>query len=244
MQAVDALSCRHVSHRYGRRLALDDVTLAIPPGRFAVLMGRNGAGKTTLLSLITRLYHAQAGTIEVLDMDIRKRPLEALAAMGVVFQQLTIDLDLTVRENLTYHAALHGLSRREATARIEEELERIGMRERIDERVRKLSGGMRRRIEIARALLHRPHLLLLDEPTAGLDIAVRSAILSHVRELCRERGTAVLWTTHLVEEAEGADLAIVLHHGRLLESGPPESIFRNGRARMSTDAFLAITGSG
>ena len=127
MQAVAALSCTHVSHRYGERLALDDVTLAVPSGSFAVLMGRNGAGKTTLVSLVTRLYHAQQGSIAIFGMELRENPLKALALMGVVFQQLTIDLNLTVRENLTYHAALHGLSRREAHARIEEELERIGI---------------------------------------------------------------------------------------------------------------------
>jgi ABC-2 type transport system ATP-binding protein len=243
MQAVAALTCTHVSHRYGARLALDGVSIAVPAGSFAVLMGRNGAGKTTLLSLITRLYHAQQGSIAIFEMDLRKQPLKALASMGVVFQQLTIDLDLTVRENLTYHAALHGLSRRDATVRIEEELERIGMRERIDERVRSLSGGMRRRVEIARALLHQPKLILLDEPTAGLDMAVRSAILTHVRSLCNERGTTVLWTTHLIEEVDCADLVIVLHQGRVLEAGLADEVFRSADARGSANAFLTMTES-
>jgi ABC-2 type transport system ATP-binding protein len=244
MQDVAALSCTSVSHRYGGRLALDDVSFAIPPGSFAVLMGRNGAGKTTLISLITRLYHAQQGAIRIFGMDLREQPLKALAAIGVVFQQLTIDLDLTVRENLIYHAALHGLSRREGSVRIEEELERIGLRERMNERVRSLSGGMRRRVEIARALLHRPKLILLDEPTAGLDMAVRSAILGHVRALCRERGTAVLWTTHLIEEADAADLAIVLHQGRMLECGVPDAIFSKGSTSSAGEAFLAMTEAG
>jgi ABC-2 type transport system ATP-binding protein len=244
MQDVAALSCTGVSHRYGGRLALDDVSFAVPPGSFAVLMGRNGAGKTTLISLITRLYHAQQGAIRIFGMDLREQPLKALAAMGVVFQQLTIDLDLTVRENLIYHAALHGLSRREASVRIDEELERIGLRDRLNERVRSLSGGMRRRVEIARALLHCPKLMLLDEPTAGLDLAVRSAILTHVRALCRERGTAVLWTTHLIEEAEAADLAIVLHQGRVLECGMPDAIFSKASAGSAGEAFLAMTAAG
>jgi ABC-2 type transport system ATP-binding protein len=244
MQDVAALSCSHVSHRYGARAALDDVSFDVPPGSFAVLMGRNGAGKTTLISLITRLYHAQQGAIRIFGMDLRGEPLKALAAIGVVFQQLTIDLDLTVRENLIYHAALHGLSRREASTRIGEELERIGMRERLNERVRSLSGGMRRRVEIARALLHRPRLILLDEPTAGLDMAVRSAILAHVRALCRERGTAVLWTTHLIEEADAADLAVVLHNGRLLDCGLPETIFSKAKASSAGEAFLAMTEAG
>jgi len=241
MQTVAALACTHVSHRYGARLALDGVNIAVPPGSFAVLLGRNGAGKTTLISLITRLYHAQQGSIAIFGMELRENPLKALALMGVVFQQLTIDLDLTVRENLTYHAALHGLSRRDAKARIDEELERIGMRERIDERVRSLSGGMRRRIEIARALLHQPKLILLDEPTAGLDMAVRKDILQHVRTLCRDRGTTVLWTTHLIEEVDSADLAIVLHEGRVLEAGIADDVFRSANGRGSADVFLTMT---
>ncbi len=243
MQTVAALTCTHVTHRYGVRLALDDATFAVPAGSFAVLMGRNGAGKTTLISLITRLYHAQQGEIAVFGIHLREQPLRALATMGVVFQQLTIDLDLTVRENLTYHALLHGLSRREGSMRVEEELERIGMHDRLDERVRSLSGGMRRRVEIARALLHRPKLLLLDEPTAGLDMAVRGALLQHVRTLCRERGTTVLWTTHLIEEADDADLAIVLHQGRVRECGLPHDVFRGGQASANAEAFLAMTES-
>ena len=244
MQDVAALSCSGLSHRYGGRLALNDVSFAVPPGSFAVLMGRNGAGKTTLISLITRLYHAQQGAIGVFGMQLRMQPLKALAAIGVVFQQLTIDLDLSVRENLIYHAALHGLSRREALVRIDEELELIDMRERLDERVRNLSGGMRRRVEIARALLHRPKLILLDEPTAGLDMAVRSAILTHVRALCRERGTAVLWTTHLIEEVDAADLAIVLHQGHVVECGVPDAIFSRSKASSAGEAFLAMTEAG
>src|SRR5579884_1743290 len=229
MQDVAALECMRVSHRYGARVALNDVTFSVPAGHLAVLMGRNGAGKTTLISLITRLYHAQQGTIAIFGMDLRENAMKALATMGVVFQQLTIDLDLTVRENLTYHALLHGLSRREACARIDEELERIGMRDRIDERVRSLSGGMRRRVEVARALIHRPKLLLLDEPTAGLDLAVRGALVQHVRALCRERGATVLWTTHLIDEVDTADLAIVLQQGRVVECGPADEIFRTRR---------------
>ncbi len=244
MQDIAALSCANVSHRYGGRPALDDVSFAVPRGSFAVLMGRNGAGKTTLIALITRLYHAQQGAIRVFGMDLRGEPLKALAAIGVVFQQLTIDLDLTVRENLIYHAALHDLSRREALIRIDEELERIGLRDRSNERVRNLSGGMRRRAEIARALLHRPKLILLDEATAGLDMAVRSAILTHVRALCRERGTAVLWTTHLIEEADPADLAIVLHQGRVLDCGLPETIFSKAKASSAGEAFLVMTEAG
>lgn len=241
MQAVNALECSHVSHSYSGRLALDDVSFAIPPGRFAVLLGRNGAGKTTLISLITQLYHARQGSMRIFGTDLREDALRALAAMGVVFQQLTIDLDLSIRENLLYHGALYGLSRRERKLRAREELERIGLSSRIDDKVRNLSGGMRRRVEIARALLHEPRLLLLDEPTAGLDMGVRSDILAHVQSLCRRRGTAVLWTTHLIEEVESADLAIVMHHGRVLQCGAPKEVLGGTRGRSGTETFLELT---
>jgi ABC-2 type transport system ATP-binding protein len=241
MQAVNALECSHVSHSYSGRLALDDVSFSIPPGNFAVLLGRNGAGKTTLISLITRLYHARQGSMRVFGADLREEALRALAVMGVVFQQLTIDLDLSIRENLLYHGALYGLSRRERKLRACEELDRIGLSDRIDDKVRNLSGGMRRRVEIARALLHQPRLLLLDEPTAGLDMAVRSDILTHVQSLCRQRGTAVLWTTHLIEEVEAADLAIVMHHGRVVQCGAPGEILGEARGRSGTETFLELT---
>jgi ABC-2 type transport system ATP-binding protein len=241
MQALNALECIHVSHSYSGRLALDDVSFAVPPGQFAVLLGRNGAGKTTLFSLVTRLYHARTGDIRVLGTDVRAQPQRALAAMGIVFQQLTIDLELTIRENLNYHGALYGLSRQERKMRLGEEIERIGLADRMDERVRNLSGGLRRRAEIARALLHRPRLLLLDEPTAGLDIAMRRTILAHLLALCRERGTAVLWTTHLIEEAEAADLAIILHEGRVLQVGPPAEVLRSAAAQSSADTFVTMT---
>lgn len=246
MQECSALICGHVSHRFSRRLALDDVSFMIPRGAFAGLVGRNGAGKTTLISLVTRLYQPQQGTIHVMGNELRKDPLAALATMGIVFQQLTIDLDLTVLENLKYHAALHGMTSTEARRRIGEELERLCIADRIHDRVRNLSGGMRRRAEIARALLHRPSLLLLDEPTAGLDVEARRSILQHVRALCGECGTAVLWTTHLMEEVQTADMMIVLDRGRLVEPSvarrqfnDEKALVQQGRCRPNQNADAA-----
>lgn len=220
MQAVAALSVRHVSYTYRGRRGLDDVSFSIPQGSFAVLLGPNGAGKTTLVSLITRLYDPESGSIEVLGHSLRKRPLAALAMMGIVFQQLTLDLDLTLRENLRYHCALRGLPRQDAEARLCDELARARLSDRADDMVRNLSGGLRRRVEIARALLHRPSLLLVDEPTAGLDVESRRAILAHAHDLCRSRGMAVLWATHFMDEAEGADLRLSLEAGRLAGCRP------------------------
>ena len=177
-----AVAIEGVSHCYGRRQALDDVTFSITPSTFAVLLGLNGAGKSTLFSLITRLYAIQRGRIRIFGRDVGHASSEALRMVGVVFQQRTLDLDLSVVQNLTYHAALHGIGKHDGCARAEEVLARIALSDRANDKVRNLSGGQMRRVEIARALLHRPRLLVLDEPTVGLDIKSRADILGYVRD--------------------------------------------------------------
>jgi ABC-2 type transport system ATP-binding protein len=219
MDPVPAFCVEGLGHRFGQRRVLSDVSFSIAPGDFTVLLGLNGAGKTTLFSLATRLYAQSAGTIRVFGMDIRERALDCLRLMGVVFQQPTLDLDLTVEQNLFYHCALHGLSHREAKGRIAAEVERVGLQEQRRERARRLSGGQRRRIEIARAQLHRPRLLLLDEPTVGLDMASRQFLLDHVRSLCRDDGLAVLWATHLIDEVGEGARVVVLHRGEVRAVG-------------------------
>jgi ABC-2 type transport system ATP-binding protein len=236
------LAVSGLSHAFGKRTVLDAVDLTVRAGSFTVLLGLNGAGKTTLFALVTRLYHARAGTITVFGHDIQRTPGPALARMGVVFQQPTLDLDLTVEQNLRYHAALHGMPRRLAASRLLEELTRIGLEGRRRDKVRQLSGGQRRRVELARALLHRPSLLLLDEPTVGLDLASRHFLLEHVRTLCREQGIGVLWATHLIDEV-GADAdVVVLHRGRVVASGRPAALIAMTGARDLRDAFAALTG--
>jgi ABC-2 type transport system ATP-binding protein len=238
---VTALAVEHLGHRFGARAALSEVSFTIATGVFAILLGLNGAGKTTLISVATGLYQAQAGDVRIFGHSLRRQPLVGLASLGVVFQTPTLDLDLTVAENLRYHAALHGLSRRDGESRAFDELDRFGLCNRTDEKTRVLSGGLRRQVEIARALLHRPHLLLLDEATAGLDVAVRRAILAHVRSLCRERNLGVLWATHLMDEVEPRDHILVLHEGRLLWSGPAEALPGVAGAKTFPEAFLALT---
>ncbi|MEI9983147.1 MAG: ABC transporter ATP-binding protein [Aliidongia sp.] len=222
-----ALAVTGLSHSFGRTQVLDRVGFALAPGDFTVLLGLNGAGKTTLFALVTRLYHSGTGSIAVFGNDIQRRSAAALASMGVVFQQPTLDLDLTVEQNLSYHASLHGMSRVAARPHIEAELDRVGLLERRHDRVRQLSGGQRRRIELARALVHEPSLLLLDEPTVGLDIESRHFLIEHVRKLCAEQRLAVLWATHLIDEANQDSRVIVLHRGRVLADGKvPEVVAR------------------
>ncbi len=209
------LSVKDLSFFYGERRALDDVTVALPAGRFCALLGPNGAGKSTLFSLLTRLQVAPEGQITVDGMSLVDHPRAALAKIGVVFQQMTLDLDLSVERNLFYFASLHGLSRKLAETRIDEALELLNMAERRGERARDLNGGHRRRMELARALIHKPKLLLLDEPTVGLDAASRASVTKYAHDLA-ETGISVLWATHLVDEIEDTDLAVVLHKGKIL----------------------------
>jgi ABC-2 type transport system ATP-binding protein len=236
-----ALEVRGVSHSYGSRKALDNVDIVVPQARFAVLLGLNGAGKTTLFSLVTRLFHTRQGSIRVLGHAVDRDPGEALRLLGVVFQARTLDLDLSVMENLLYHAALHGIGGREARRRAEAALQDVDLAERGRDAARKLSGGQMRRVEIARALLHRPRLLVLDEPTVGLDVASRSAILLHVRGLVRERGVAVLWATHLLDEVETSDRVVVLHKGRVQAAGTVGDVVTAAGGADMRDAFTRLT---
>jgi len=213
-----ALQVAGLSHRWGAKTALDGVSFSLPPGRFCALLGPNGAGKSTLMAVLTGLIRPRPGVVRVAGVDMGQTPRKALAGIGVVFQQPTHDLDRSVAANLRYFAALQGLSRPEAEARIEEALARLGMEERAGEKVGKLNGGHRRRMEIARALIHRPRLLLLDEPTVGLDAPARAAITAHVHDLAAS-GITVLWATHLVDELRDSDEMVLLHQGRVAATG-------------------------
>ncbi len=237
----DALEIGGLSHSFGKRQALKDVSFSIAPGVFTILLGQNGAGKTTLFNLITRLYNNRTGHIRIFGVEMRANPGAALARLGVVFQQRTVDLDLTVRQNLLYHGGLHGLSSAESRERTEAELQRFELAERGDDRVRELSGGQVRRVEFARALIHRPKLLLLDEPTVGLDIGSRQTILDHVRRLCDEDGIGVLWATHLIDEARDADNIVILHQGEIKAVGAAHIVCEEAGAKALRDAFTTLT---
>ena len=235
-----ALEITDLSFRFGNKVALDDVSFSVGMGQFKVLLGPNGAGKTTFFSLVTRLYDSALGQIQVSCIQLRDNPHQALARMGVVFQQPTLDLDLTVRQNLLYHAALHGMKKSDANERIETELTRFGMLERQNEKVRQLNGGHRRRVEIARALMHNPGLLLLDEPTVGLDVPSRRDIVEHVHRMAREQNIAVLWSTHLIDEIDDDDQVIILDQGKICADGTlPEITARTG-TEIIADAFDKI----
>lgn len=240
-----ALRVDRLTKRYGARTALDGVSLALAPHCFAVLLGPNGAGKSTLFQLLTGLFVPDGGAIEVAGLSMRRATTRALRHIGAVFQQPSLDLDLTVRRNLLFHADLHGLPRADAHRRLAAGCEAIGLAADLDRPVRELSGGNRRKVELVRALLHRPALLLMDEPTVGLDPKSRRDLLASVRADVSTRGSTLLWATHLVEEAAQADRVLLLHKGRLLADGNPADVVRALGGGSLEDAFLRATaGSG
>lgn len=241
--SVPALEVEGLRHAYGPGgFALDDVGFRVMPGAMTILLGPNGAGKSTLFALATGLLRPTSGSVRVHGHDLAREPGRALARMGVVFQQPTLDLDLTVTQNLRYFAALHGIARAEADRRIETELTRLALFERRGETVRALNGGHRRRVEIARALLHHPALLLLDEPTVGLDIPARRGLITHVHALCAEEGIAVLWATHLIDEIDPAtDHVVVLHRGTVRASGPVAVVNAEAGCATVAESFDRLT---
>ncbi len=236
---MSGICVQDLSFSYGAGAALASVSFAVETGAFCALLGPNGAGKSTLFALLTRLFTTTGGSIEIAGHNLSREPGHALAAMGVVFQQPTLDLDLTVRQNLRYFMALQGQSGRASDRRIEAALECLSMADRANEKVRKLNGGHRRRTEIARALTHSPKVLLLDEPTVGLDHASRAAITRDVHELADSQNVTVLWATHLTDEIDDNDQLLILHRGQILADGRAGDV--RGDQSLA-DAFLVRTG--
>lgn len=236
-----ALKVTNVSHSFGAGKVLDGVSLTVPSGAFCVLLGLNGAGKSTLFSLITRLYDNVSGEIEIFGHDVRRKPSAALQRLGVVFQSRTLDSDLSLLQNLKYHAALHGIGGREASRRAQQALTVVGLADRAKEKVRSMSGGQARRVEIARSLMHRPGLLLLDEATVGLDIGSRESVVKIVRGLVEREGLGVLWATHLMDEVLPGDHIVLLHKGRVLYAGTSQGFLQSTGKSSVADAFRAIT---
>jgi len=239
-----ALLLENVVRSYGPIRAVDGVSLQVRAGEFIALLGPNGAGKSTLFQLLSGLFTADSGRIEVMGHDMSHNAVPALAQLGIVFQQPTLDLELTVTANLMFHAGLHGMPRAIAEKRIDSALGRLGLRERAGDKAAKLSGGNRRRVELARALLHEPRILLMDEPTVGLDPASRADLLKLLLSMRGERAVAVLWATHLCDEVPDADRVIVLHRGKVLADTTPAELVSSAGAATIDEAFLAMTGGG
>jgi ABC-2 type transport system ATP-binding protein len=235
------LDIKSLSKSYGLIKALNDVSFSLAEGEYASLLGPNGAGKTTLFQILTGLFVSEKGNVLINNFDMRSNAINALAHIGVVFQQITLDMDLTVMENLKFHSNLHGINDKEFKKRVIIELEQVNLSDRINDKVRSLSGGQKRRVELARSLLHKPKLLLLDEPTVGLDPQSRRDLLDYVIKLKKERKMAVLWATHLVDEAEKSDTVIILNKGKIIKKDTPQNITKEYNKDTLHDAFVSLT---
>jgi ABC-2 type transport system ATP-binding protein len=222
--AAPAIRLAGVSHVYGQRAALSDLTLDVAGGELLAVLGPNGGGKTTLFRLLSTLMPLQRGSASVLGHDLATQARAVRGEIGVVFQAPSLDRKLTVAENIRLQATLYGLSGRELARRLNELLVQFGLQDRSGELTERLSGGLRRRVELAKGLIHRPAVLLLDEPSTGLDPAARSDLWRYLRLLKEQQGTTILLTTHYLDEADGADRIAILNEGRLVALGPPDEL--------------------
>lgn len=215
------IELRNLTFRYRERVALDDLSLQIPHSKLFALLGPNGSGKSTLFRLLATLIPMQAGEATILGHDLRRDTQQIRLRQGVVFQAPSLDKKLSVLENLRQQAALYGV----AGSRLREQetklLERFGLTDRASDRCEKLSGGQRRRVELAKCLLHEPELLILDEPSTGLDPAARIEVMKLLTQLRDEQGTTIVLTTHLLEEADRADEIAILDLGKVVAQGAP-----------------------
>ena len=221
-----SIEATDLAKHFGSVAAVDGITFSIQPGEFFSLLGENGAGKSTTLYMLTTLLRPGAGVARVNGLDVAEAPLAVRNSIGLVFQETTLDRDLTVAENLSFTCALYGMDQRQSRERVEEMLGVMEMTDRRDQLVRRLSGGLRRRLDIARGLMHRGQVLFLDEPTTGLDPHARAAIWSFIDALRKTQGITIFLTTHYLEEAERSDRVGILDHGKLVALGSPAELKR------------------
>lgn len=230
-----AIDCRHLTHRYGKFVAVDDLTLQVRAGETVGLLGPNGAGKTTVVRVLTTLTPVQSGTVSVFGLDAKRDTMDIRYNIGYVPQQLSIESALTGRQNVQWFARLYDVPRRQRNDRVDEALEAMNLLDVADGLAGTYSGGMVRRLELAQALVNRPSLLILDEPTVGLDPIARDGVWSQVQRMQDEFGMTVLLTTHYMEEADVlCDRVALMHHGKLQTVGSPTEL----KAAVGPDASL------
>ena len=238
------IQVKNLTKQFGQLKAVDDISFEVRQGEIFAFLGPNGAGKTTTIKMLTTLLRPTSGTLEVDGLDPAASPNEVRKRFGIVFQDPSLDGDLTAYENMEIHGVLYHVPRKLRLERIEQLLRLFELWERRDEQVKLFSGGMKRRLEIARGLLHTPKILFLDEPTLGLDPQTRNQLWTHVKHLNQTEGVTVFLTTHYMEEADRvAQRIAVIDHGKIVAEGSPQELKQQtGRASLE-EAFLALTGS-
>ncbi len=240
---ANAIEAENVRKRFGDFVAVNDISFSVEQGKIFAFLGPNGAGKTTTIKMLTTVLAPSEGRLLIAGHDPVKEPLQVRSAFGIVFQDSSLDDELTAAENMELHGVLYGVPRAERRLRTESLLRLVDLWDRGGDYVKRFSGGMKRRLEIARALQHRPRILFLDEPTVGLDPQTRNQIWEFIRELCRNEGVTVFFTTHYMEEAERvADQIAVIDHGRIVAEGTPAAIWEETGGRTLEEAFIALTG--
>lgn len=244
MASPPAIACEGLVRRYGDVVAVDDLNLTVPAGELFAFLGPNGAGKSTTLHMLMALLAPSAGQARILGFDVLRQADAVRARMGVVFQEPALDERLTAWENLQIHATLYGIPKAQLKAVIDQALTWAELTGAARRRVRTFSGGMKRRLELARALMHEPLVLLLDEPTLGLDPQGRRHLWERIATL-RERGLTVFMTTHYLQEAEGCDRVGIIDHGKLIALGKPAELkasVAGSTGASLEDVFLRLTG--
>ncbi len=242
-QSESRISVSHLTKKYGAFTAVNDVSFDVKPGGIFAFLGPNGAGKTTTIKMLTTLVPPTSGTISVNGADPSKHPSQVRKSFGIVFQDPSLDDDLTAYENMFFHAGLYSVPKAEKAPLIKELLEFVELWDRKDSLVKTFSGGMKRRLEIARGLLHTPAILFMDEPTIGLDPQTRNHIWSYVKKLNTERGLTVFFTTHYMEEAERiSDQVAIIDKGVIVANGTAQSIIAQAGTESLEDAFIKLTG--
>lgn len=228
------IEVQNLTHRYGERVALSAISFDVKPGEIFGLLGPNGGGKSTLFRILSTMMVPTEGRAVVAGYDVVGEPAQVRRHVGVVFQTQSLDKALTVEENLRSQGHLHGLSGAALGERMERAMHQLGLADRRKDLVETLSGGLRRRVEIAKALLHRPPVLLMDEASTGLDPAARRDLSLHVENLRSREGVTILLTTHILEEADRCDRLVLLHQGRIVAYGSPREL----RSRIGGDVVV------
>jgi len=224
LRVENIVEVENLSYHYGAKKALDGLSFSVGKGEIFGFLGPNGGGKTTAFKVLSTLFACRPGEAKAFGLDLARDQTAARRRMGVVFQQPALDRKLTVKENLRHQGHLHGLHGRTLDQRIQRDLGRLGLRERAGERVGSLSGGLQRRVELSKCLLNDPQLLVLDEPSTGLDPAARKEFWDHLESLRKSQGMTVLVTTHYLEEADRCDRLLILEGGRRVALGSPQEL--------------------
>jgi ABC-2 type transport system ATP-binding protein len=237
------IEVNHLVKKFGSFTAVDDISFKVEPGELFALLGPNGAGKSTTIKMLTTLLKPTAGSLKLNGYNVVKQQSAVRKSFGIVFQDPSLDLDLTAYENMQLHAVMYHLKPKRIKTRIEELLTLVELWDRRNSLVKTFSGGMKRRLEIARGLLHQPKILFLDEPTLGLDAQTRNLLWEYVGNLAKTKDMTIFFTTHYLEEAEtNADRIAIIDHGKLLIVAPADEVKKSTKSQSLEEAYLKLTG--